>query len=104
VRIGRLVPSVAPIALSLPNWLFLRVAAAMVKVDPAARSSMWEDLERRHLTEIDFLNGEILRLGQKHGVATPVNAKLVEMVRAAEQAAKGSPGIPATKLRAALGV
>lgn len=103
VRLGRLLPSVAPAVLALPNWLFLRVAAAMVKVDPSARSSMWEDLERHRLTEIDLLNGEIIRLGKKHGVATPLNSKLYELVRSAERDQRGSPQLSAQALRAALG-
>jgi 2-dehydropantoate 2-reductase len=98
VRIGRLVPSLAPIVLSLPNWLFMRVAAAMVKVDPDARSSMWEDLDRRRVTEIDWLNGELIRLGAKHGVPTPVNERLVALIRAAEQAGQGSPRLTAAQL------
>ena len=39
--------------------------------------SSWQSLERRLGTiETDYLNGEIVRLGQEHGVATPVNALL----------------------------
>ena len=39
--------------------------------------SSWQSLERRLGTiETDYLNGEIVRLGQKHGVPTPVNALL----------------------------
>ncbi len=39
--------------------------------------SSWQSLERRLGTiETDYLNGEIVRLGQLHGVATPVNAIL----------------------------
>lgn len=102
VRLGRLLPSLAPLALALPDWLFFRVAAAMVKVDPSARSSMWEDLDRRRATEIDLLNGEIIRLGENHGVATPLNRKLYALVRAAEQAQRGSPQLSAQALRAAL--
>ena len=98
VRIGKLIPSVAPRVLSLPNWLFLRVASAMVKVDPDARSSMWEDLERRRVTEVDYLNGELIKLGEKFGVATPVNRRLVELIRAAEAAGQGSPGLSAAQL------
>ena len=103
VRLGRLVPGLAPFILSLPDWLFRRVAAAMVKVDPSARSSMWEDLDRRRPTEIDLLNGEIIRLGEKNRVATPVNRKLYELVRAAERAQRGSPQLSAKALRSALG-
>jgi len=39
--------------------------------------SSWQSLERRLGTiETDYLNGEIVRLGQTHGVPTPVNALL----------------------------
>jgi 2-dehydropantoate 2-reductase len=46
------------------------------------RSSMLYALERGRPPEIDYLNGEIVRRGQARGVATPVSAALVEMVRA----------------------
>lgn len=102
VRIGRLIIGVVPTALSLPNWLFFRVAAAMVKIDPAARSSMWEDLERRRRTEVDELNGEIVRIGERVGVATPLSRRLCELVREAERAGAGSPNLGAAALRARL--
>ncbi len=39
--------------------------------------SSWQSLERRLGTiETDYLNGEIVRLGRLHGIATPVNAIL----------------------------
>ncbi len=39
--------------------------------------SSWQSLERRLGTiETDYLNGEIVRLGQQYGVPTPVNAIL----------------------------
>jgi 2-dehydropantoate 2-reductase len=98
VRIGRMVPRLAPAILSLPNWLFLRVAAAMVSIDPKARSSMYEDLDRRRATEIEYLNGEIIRLGEKHGVPTPVNRKIRELVRAAEVKKEGSPRLSSRDL------
>jgi 2-dehydropantoate 2-reductase len=102
IRIGRLIPKLAPAVLSLPDWLFFRVAAAMVKIDPAARSSMWQDLERGRPTEVDYLNGEIVRLGEKHGVPTPVNRAVCELVHAAERAGKGSPRLAAGELLAAI--
>ncbi len=48
------------------------------------RSSMLYALERGRPPEIDFLNGEIVRRGQAHGVATPVNSALVAQVRLIE--------------------
>ena len=39
--------------------------------------SSWQSLERRLGTiETDYLNGEIVRMGERHGVPTPVNALL----------------------------
>jgi 2-dehydropantoate 2-reductase len=48
------------------------------------RSSMLYALERGRPPEIDFLNGEIVARGRALGVPTPVNAALVEAVRAIE--------------------
>ena len=45
---------------------------------------MVADLRAGRRTEIDELNGEIVRLGQLTGMPTPVNARLVEMVHTAE--------------------
>lgn len=99
-RVGRIIPSLAPIVLSLPDALFLRVASAMVKVDPTARSSMLDDLERGRPTEIAYLNGEIVRLADERGVPAPVNRKLIELVKQAERERAGSPRIPSEKLLA----
>jgi 2-dehydropantoate 2-reductase len=54
------------------------------------RSSMLYALERGRPPEIDFLNGEIVRRGAALGVPTPVNAALVEGVRAIEAHRLGS--------------
>jgi 2-dehydropantoate 2-reductase len=44
------------------------------------RSSMLYAIERGRTPEIDYLNGEIVRRGARYGVATPVNARLVDAV------------------------
>jgi len=36
--------------------------------------------------EIDARNGVIVRLGAKHGIATPVNALMVALLEAAQDA------------------
>jgi len=43
-------------------------------------SSTLQSLRRSRPTEIDYLNGEIVRLGQAAGMATPYNSKVVELV------------------------
>jgi 2-dehydropantoate 2-reductase len=68
----------------------------MITVDPQARSSMWDDLSRGRKTEIDNLNGEIVRLAEKVGTSAKTNAAIVKLVKAAE--GKGSPQIPAAKM------
>ena len=41
-------------------------------------------------TEIDFINGAIARLGKKQGVPTPVNEKIVLMIKELEVNLQGS--------------
>ncbi len=73
-----------PRLLGAPDALFRLLANKMLEIDPQARSSMWEDLEAGRPTEIDWINGEVLRLAQKLGRQAPVNARLIELIRAAE--------------------
>ncbi|RZU16070.1 ketopantoate reductase [Kribbella rubisoli] len=73
-----------PTILRLPDFLFRRVASKMLAIDPLARTSMWEDLEAGRPTEIDYLNGEVVRLAESLGRSAPVNSKLVELIRATE--------------------
>jgi 2-dehydropantoate 2-reductase len=87
--------------LRLPDFLFKRVAARMVSIDPRARTSMLEDLERRRTTEIDYLHGEIARLARKVGVKTPMIDEMIRLVKAAEKAGKGSPHLRAADIVAA---
>lgn len=47
----------------------------------ANRSSMLQDLDRGVPTEIEFLNGAVVREGRRLGVPTPVNAQLLRQVQ-----------------------
>lgn len=84
-------PALLPHVLRLPDWLFLRLAKRMLAIDPEARSSMWEDLARHRRTEIDDLQGAVVRLARKAGVAVPVTERVIALVRAVEAADAGSP-------------
>jgi 2-dehydropantoate 2-reductase len=55
-------------------------------------SSMLQDVKRGALTEIDAICGAVVRLGQQHGVATPVNRQLWLSVKEVE--AGGPPPAP----------
>ena len=73
-----------PTVLRLPDFLFRRLASKVLAVDPLARTSMWEDLEAGRPTEIDYLNGEVVRLARSLGRTAPVNERLVGLIHAAE--------------------
>lgn len=75
-------PRLLPKILRLPDFLFKVVATRMLRIDPAARSSMWDDLQKGRTTEIDDLCGAVMRLAIQHGMAAPVNAKLLKTVQA----------------------
>lgn len=88
-----------PWILRLPTPLFSVVARKMLQIDPQARSSMWEDFEAGRLTEIDEFQGTILALVEDQKARAPVSARIVELVRAAEQDGKGSPRLSAQEIR-----
>lgn len=83
---------VMPTVMRLPTPLVRLVTRAQMKVDPDARSSMWEDLTRGRPTEVDYLNGEIVRLAQSSGVEAPLNSRIVSLIKQAEKKGPGSPG------------
>ena len=49
------------------------------------RSSTLQDIQAGKKTEIDALNGAVIRLGQEHGIAVPCNAMLYNMIRFMER-------------------
>lgn len=48
------------------------------------KTSMLQSVEKGSVTEIDFVNGAVVRLGEALGVATPVNRTLVALVKGIE--------------------
>lgn len=70
--------------LRAPNWLFNTIALRLQKLDPSSQTSMAQDLASGKPTEIDTLNGEIVKLAESSGQTAPVNARLVALVKAAE--------------------
>lgn len=60
----------------------------LVPPTAAHRPSMLQDLEAGKRTEIDALNGAIVRLGERHGIPTPMNAALTDWVKRRERGEK----------------
>ena len=83
-QIGPVPPRLLPHAIAAPNLLFNNVFLKVQKIDAHARSSMADDIRAGRRTEIDWLNGEVVKLGQKLGRKTPVNAAIVSLVKQAE--------------------
>ncbi len=59
---------------------------AAAGLSPGFKTSMLQSLEKGSVTEIDFINGSVVRRGQRHGVPTPVNATLVACIKGIERA------------------
>ena len=48
------------------------------------KASMLQDVEARRQTEIDYLNGGIVRFGQESGAPTPLNAAVTALIKGVE--------------------
>jgi 2-dehydropantoate 2-reductase len=59
--------------------------AAKPEVAYDHKASMLQDVEARRPTEIDYLNGGIVRFGDEHGVSTPLNRAIWSLVKGLEQ-------------------
>jgi 2-dehydropantoate 2-reductase len=59
--------------------------AARPEVGYNHKASMLQDVEARRTTEIDYLNGGIVRFGREYGVTTPLNEAIWALVKGVEQ-------------------
>ena len=62
---------------------------AVAQATAANRSSMGQDIDARRPTEIEAINGWIVRRAEELGLAAPVNRTLADLVRAAQAASCG---------------
>jgi 2-dehydropantoate 2-reductase len=83
-KLGPFPPNLLPHIIGAPDWIFRRMVLKLQKIDANARSSMADDLAAGRPTEIDHLNGEIVRLAHRLGRAAPVNEMIVQLIRQAE--------------------
>lgn len=92
--LGLVAEETAAVATALGIELPYPDAAARVRqhcrdVGPS-KPSMLQDMERGRPTEVDAINGAVVREGARVGVPTPYNLALLHLVRAREQVARGS--------------
>lgn len=81
-RAGPIPPRLAPALLRLPDAIFVHTLLRLQRIDAETKTSMATDLDAGRATEIDALNGEIVRLAPQK---TPINTTLVTLIRAAER-------------------
>ncbi len=99
--LGPLPIRLLPAILETPDWLFNTLFFRMWKIDPKARSSMSDDLAAGRKTEVDYLNGEFIRLAERLRMDAPASRAITELVHKAEAGAE--PLSPAALRRAVLG-
>ena len=64
-----------------------RVFPILAKLAPGGKTSMLQDVEAGRKTEVEIFARAVVELGRRHGVATPVNEVLGEMLVAVERLA-----------------
>jgi len=67
-RVGR---AVVP---GLPDGIAERVWGVLNSFAPTMHASMLDDLRRGKPLEVEYLSGEVVRLGRKLGIATPIHS------------------------------
>ncbi len=73
------------LALSTEETLKKLLQRLTATVGKDARSVMLKDLLRGRLTEVDFLNGLVVRKGREVNVPTPLNERVASLVKELEQ-------------------
>ncbi|APW40076.1 2-dehydropantoate 2-reductase [Rhodoferax koreense] len=65
-----------------PRQAWVKASAGL---PPEFKVSMLQSLEKGSVTEVDYVNGAVVRWGRKHGVPTPTNLALVACVKGVER-------------------
>lgn len=56
----------------------------LMKLGPKGKTSMLQDVEAGRETEVEMLAGQLIKLGERYGVPTPVNKMLYEKIKKIE--------------------
>ena len=56
----------------------------VIRMTGANYSSMYQDIDNRRLTEIDYINGFLIRQAERHGIACPENEALYRDIKQKE--------------------
>lgn len=83
-QVGKLPPRLLVHLLRMPNAIVKVAAKPLISIDPRAKSSTLQDLERGKPTEVDDLNGAIVGRAKAAGMEAPVNQWVVDSLHALE--------------------
>ncbi|RXH26048.1 MULTISPECIES: 2-dehydropantoate 2-reductase [Bradyrhizobium] len=89
----------SPTLLRLPDAIFNAILGRTMKIDPEARSSMWQDLKQGRKTEIDYLQGAVIALAEQNHVDVPLMRRIVALIKEAEAAGNGPPRLSPREIR-----
>ncbi|MDA8352164.1 MAG: 2-dehydropantoate 2-reductase [Firmicutes bacterium] len=75
------------------GWIFSKKELTdqietVCRLTASNRSSMLQDLSRGKRTEVDFINGAVADRGERHGIPTPLNRRLIGLIHQAEKERK----------------
>jgi 2-dehydropantoate 2-reductase len=59
--------------------------AFLQTISPVGKTSMLQDIEAGRKTEIEMFGGKVVELGKAHGIPTPVNQTLLQIINVLEQ-------------------
>ena len=94
--IRQIVGEVAAVSAAVKVPLAPDMAEKVVKWTQELRdihTSMYDDWKSRRPTEIEYLNGYIVRKGRELGIQTPVNEALTAMIKAVTEREPSGPGV-----------
>ncbi|MGV0833030.1 ketopantoate reductase family protein [Empedobacter brevis] len=62
-----------------------RMKSTMKVIDEKGKTSMLQDREAKHYSEVDEFSGEIIQLGKQYNIPTPYNELIYNMVKSIEE-------------------
>ncbi len=68
----------------LANFDYVENAFEVIKKTSKNKNSMLQDILHQRQTEIDFLNGKIVNLGESLGISTPINQIITALIKGLE--------------------
>src|SRR6202021_84830 len=72
-----------PHLLRLPDPVFTMLLGRTMKIDPEARSSVWEDMQRGGRPETAYLRGTLVEIAERRRLPVPLSRRIVALIKSA---------------------